>query len=148
LTGEQTARGIEFDGALRIGKGTSAIASYAWLDPYVSQDNSLPVGARLVNTPRHQGSLWVRHDLAALPGVGIGVGVFAVGRREAELPNSWSIPGYARLDASVYWKPAAAPWDVALHLKNLLDKNYYDSQSNLLYPGAPLSGSMVVRYRF
>jgi iron complex outermembrane recepter protein len=148
LTGEQTARGIEFDGAVRMGAGTSALLSYAWLDPYVSRDESLPVGDTLVNTPRHQASLWLRHEFAAVPGLGLGVGVFAVGRREAELPNTWSIPGYARMDVSVYWKPAGAAWDVALHLKNLLDKTYYDSQSNLLYPGAPLSGTVVARYRF
>jgi iron complex outermembrane recepter protein len=148
LTGEQTARGIEFDGAVRIGAGTSALFSYAWLDAFVSRDNSLPVGDTLVNSPRQQASVWLRHDLEAVRGMGVGVGVFAVGRREAELPNTWSIPGYARLDASVYWKPAGAAWDVALHVKNLLDKTYYDSQGNLLYPGAPLAGTVVARYRF
>lgn len=148
LSGEQTVRGIEFDASFRWDKQTSVIASYAWLDAFVSRDNNLPVGDGLVNTPRHQASLWVRRDVAALPGLGFGLGAFAVGSREAELPNVWTIPGFVRLDASAYWKPQGAPWDVALHLKNVLDKTYHDSQGNLLYPGAPRSLLATVRWKF
>lgn len=147
LTGEQTVRGIEFDASARFGKNWSAIASFAWLDAYVSEDNTLPVGDRLVNTPRRQASLWLRHDFAALAGVGMGVGAYFVDSREAELPNTWTIPSYTRFDASAYWK-VNPKVDVALHVKNLADKTYYDSQSNLLYPGAPRSAFVSVKYKF
>ncbi|WP_157270714.1 TonB-dependent siderophore receptor [Azohydromonas aeria] len=148
LSGEQTVRGIEFDTSFRLDKQTSVIASYAWLDAFVSIGDAPSQGDRLVNTPRHQGSLWVRHDIAAVPGLGLGVGAFAVGRREAELPNSWTLPSYVRLDASAYWKPQGAAWDLAVHVKNVLDKTYHDSQGNLTYPGAPRSLLATVRWKF
>lgn len=147
LSGEQTVRGVEFDASAKLGSGWSLIGSYAWMDGFVSKDNSIPVGQRLVNTPRHQASTWVRHDFAAVPGLGASVGVFAVGKREAQLPNTWTIPGFARLDASMYYKLDART-DLALHVKNLGDKVYYDSQGNLSYPGAPRSFSISAKYRF
>lgn len=147
LSGEQTVRGIEVDVSAKLGAGWSLIGSYAWLDGFVSEDNDIPEGDRLVNTPHHQGSLWVRHDFAAVPGLGLGVGAYAVGDREAELPNTWTIPGYTRFDASLFWE-VSPQLDVALHVKNLTDKTYYDSQSNLLYPGAPRSALLNVQYKF
>lgn len=147
LSGEQTVRGVEFDMSAKFARGWSAIASYAYMDGFVSRDNDIPVGQALLNTPRHQASAWVRHDFDQVPGLGASLGVFAVGQREATLPNSWTIPGFARVDASMYYK-VSPRLDLALHVKNLGDKNYYDSQGNLTYPGAPRSFSVSAKYRF
>jgi len=147
LTGEQTVRGIEADLSARLGDAWSAIASYAWLEGEVSRDNAIRVGSRLVNTPRHQASLWLRHDFRALPGVAAGIGAFLVGRREAELPNSWTVPGYGRIDAALHWK-VGATLDLSLHVKNLADKTYFDSQGNLLYAGAPRAFQASAKVRF
>lgn len=147
LTGEQTVRGLEMDVSAKLGRGTTLIASYAWLDGFVSQDNDIPAGDTLVNTPRHQASAWVRHEFAGVPGVAAGLGLVLVGQREAQLPNTWQIPGYGRVDAAVFWKVSPA-LDLAVHLKNVTDKRYYDSQNNLLYPGAPRSVQATARWKF
>ncbi|MBT0960458.1 TonB-dependent siderophore receptor [Denitromonas iodatirespirans] len=147
LSGEQRVRGIEFDLNAKLGDGWSLIGSYAHLQAELTQDTTLPVGDRLLNTPRNQASLWVRHDFRGLPGVGIGVGAFYVGKREAELPNTWQIPAYTRIDASAYWK-IDRQTDLALHIKNVTDKTYYDTQGNYLYPGAPRSAMLALRYTF
>ena len=147
ISGEQRVRGIEFDLNAKLGSGWSVIGSYARLKSEVTRDPTLPVGDRLVNTPSNQASLWVRHDFASLPGAGVGLGAFYVGEREAQLPNTWKIPGYTRFDASFYWK-INPKTDLNLHLKNLTDKTYYDSQGNLLYVGAPRSALLSIKYKF
>lgn len=147
LSGEQRVRGIEFDINAKLGGGWSLIGSYAHLQAELTEDTTLPVGDRLLNTPRDQASLWVRHDFQALPGVGIGLGAFYAGKREAELPNSWQIPAYTRIDASAYWK-INQQTDLHLHLKNLANKVYYDTQGSYLYPGAPRSAMLSVKYKF
>lgn len=58
-----------------------------------------------------------------------------------------SVTSPTRYDASVYWK-VDPKLDLALHIKNLTDKTYYDSQGNLLYPGAPRSAMLTAKYRF
>lgn len=148
LTGEQTSRGLEFDASVRVGTRTRLIASWAWVDAVVSKDEELPVGDRLVNVPRQQASLWVRHDLAAVEGLGLGLGAFAVGRRQAQLPNTWTIPGYVRVDAALSWQPRGQPYELALHLRNLTDRRYHDSQGNILYAGAPRNAMATLRWRF
>ncbi|MES2889802.1 MAG: TonB-dependent siderophore receptor [Pseudomonadota bacterium] len=147
LTGEQRVRGLEFDVNAKLGNRWSLIASYAHLDAVVTRDNNLPVGDQLVNTPRHQASVWVRHDFESLPGFGVGVGGYHVGKREAELPNTWTVPSYTRLDASAYWR-VDAKTDLGLHVKNVTNKRYHDSQDNLLYPGAPTNVLVSLKRKF
>lgn len=147
LAGEQRSRGLELDARARIATNWNLIASYTYTDAFVAQDNTLQVGDRLVNVPRHQASLWARHDFAAWPGVGAGLGAFYTGKREAQLPNTYEAPGYVRMDAGLFWKVRSG-MDVALHVKNLANRRYFDSQDNLLYPGAPRTFLATVRTSF
>lgn len=137
--GEVKSRGIEFDIAGEILPGWNVIASYALNDAYVSEDNTLPVGDRLVNAPRNSASLWTTYEIqnGNLKGLGFGGGLFFVGDREATLPNSITIPSYVRTDATVFYRQAN--YQVGLSFKNLFDTKYYDSQGFLLSPGAPFT---------
>ncbi|MDX2238722.1 MAG: TonB-dependent siderophore receptor [Hyphomonadaceae bacterium] len=145
LSGEQRSRGAEIDLNARPIDGLNLIASYAYIDAEVTADNDLPVGDALVNVPQHQASLWLRYDAATLP-IGVGFGAYHVGEREATLPNTFIIPGYTRLDAALFWRVQDGV-EAALNVQNLTDETYYDSQDNLLYPGAPLSVLASVRVK-
>ncbi|BAU12077.1 TonB-dependent siderophore receptor [Leptolyngbya sp. NIES-3755] len=146
--GEVKSRGIEFDIAGEILPGWNLIASYFINDAFISQDNSLPTGDRLVNAPRNGGSLWTTYEIqrGRLKGLGIGAGIFFVGDREATLPNTIEIPSYIRTDATVFYRQPN--YQIALTLKNLFDKKYYDSQGFLLTPGAPLTVIGSVSFKF
>jgi iron complex outermembrane receptor protein len=50
--GEIKSRGIELDVVGEIAPGWNIIASYGLNDAFVSEDNSIPEGDRLVNAPR------------------------------------------------------------------------------------------------
>lgn len=146
LTGEERSRGLELDFAAKPLDGLQIIASYAYNNAEVTRDEVIPVGDRLLNVPRHQGSLWVRYDPGNFP-LGFGMGVFYVGKREAYLPNTFLVPDYTRLDAAIYW-PVRPDADLALNIQNLTDVKYYDSQDSYLYPGAPRTALATLRVHF
>ncbi|MDF5721855.1 MAG: TonB-dependent siderophore receptor [Rhizonema sp. PD37] len=147
--GEVESRGIELDVAGQILPGWNVIASFAHNDAYVSKDNSIPVGNRLVDAARYNASLWTSYEFqrGSLKGLGFGAGMFFVGDRQANLPNDGVIiPSYVRTDASIFYKKRN--WRVGFNFKNLLDTRYYDSQGYFLRPGAPLTvlGTISVEF--
>ena len=147
-SGEVKSRGIEFDVAGEILPGWNVIASAFINDAFVSKDNSLPVGDRLVNAPSQGASLWTTYEIqrGSLKGFGVGAGVFFVGDREARLPNTFEIPSYVRADAAIYYK--RNNWKVGLNFKNLTSTRYYESQGFYLRPGAPFTVLGTISYTF
>ena len=146
--GEVKSRGIELDIAGEIAPGWNIIASYGLNDAFVSKDNSIPEGDKLVNAPTNSASLWTTYEIQKgnLRGLGFGGGLFFVGEREAELPNSITIPSYVRTDATIFYR--RNNYQASLNFKNLFGIKYYDSQGFLLYPGAPFTvfGSISVKF--
>ncbi len=146
--GEVKSRGIELDIAGQLAPGWNIIASYGLNDSFVSKDNSIPEDDRLVNAPRNSASLRTTYEIQSgdLQGLGFGAGLFFVGDRAAELPNTITIPSYVRTDATIFYR--RDNWRTALNFKNIFDIKYYDSQGFLLYPGAPLTvlGSVSVEF--
>jgi iron complex outermembrane recepter protein len=147
--GEFKSRGIEFDLAGELSPGWNLIASYAYNDAFVSQDNSIPVGDKPTNAPRHTASLWTTYEIqtGSLKGLGFGAGIFFVGDREIELPNTETLPSYLRSDAAIYYR--RNNWKVGLNFKNLGNTRYYDAQGfALIYPGAPFTVLGTVSIQF
>jgi iron complex outermembrane receptor protein len=151
LSGEQRSRGIEVDVSGTIATGWKAIASYAYTQATVLSDTSTPVGDSLSNVPRHSGSLWTTYELPSVPGLKGGAGIYAVGAREASLPNTFKLAGYARTDLMLEYQ--TGPWKTQLNIFNLFNRHYYTggSASNFNYtlsPSRPLSAQISLSYRF
>jgi len=147
--GEFKSRGVEFDLAGEILPGWNVILSYAYNDAFVSQDNSIPVGDKPTNAPRHMASLWTTYEIQTgnLKGLGFGAGMFFVGDREIELPNTETVPSYLRADAAIYYR--RDNWKASLNFKNLANTRYYDAQGfALIYPGAPFTVLGTVSIQF
>jgi iron complex outermembrane receptor protein len=153
LTGRQSSRGVEFDIAGTIGPGWKVIAAYTYLDAVVKSDTSLPVGDALSNVPRHHASAWSTYELqaGAWKGLGFGAGVYYVGAREANLPNTYRLPGYVRTDASVSYR--SGPWRTQLNIANLFDRRYVTGGAASVFnytlaPSQPLAAQLTVAYHF
>ena len=146
LAGQERSRGIEGDLSARPLRPLQLVASYAHTDAVVTRDQAIPVGDHLLNVPRDQASLWARLDPPSLP-VALGGGVFYVGAREAYLPNTFRVPGYARFDAALYYTLSERV-ELTANLQNLADRRYYDSQDSYIYPGAPRTLLATLRYRY
>lgn len=147
-TGEQRSRGIEFDMTGRLLPGWNVIATYAYTDARITEDNTLRVGSRLAAIPEHAASWWSTYEFqhGRFQGFGGGVGIYYASNREATLPNTIHIPSYWRADASLFYQRER--WKVQLNFKNLFDEKYYDSQGFFIIPQAPLSllGTITVEF--
>ena len=149
--GEQRSQGLEFDLAGEVLPGLKLIASYAYTDAIVSRDNDIPVGNRLDNVPSHSGSLWATYKVPSgnLQGWGAGLGMFAVGGdRQGDLANTFTLPGYARVDAALYYEKN--DFNAALSFKNLFGTRYFEgaqSRENVT-PGTPFAIGVTVGLKF
>lgn len=128
-TGEQQSRGVEFDLSGEILPGWNIIASYAYTDAEVTQHNVTPIGNRLAGIPKHSFNVWTTYTIqtGSLQGLGFGVGVNYVGKREGDLDNSFQLPSYFLPDAAIFYQ--RDNWRFAVNFKNLFKEKYY--------PGAP-----------
>jgi iron complex outermembrane receptor protein len=123
-TGEQQSQGIEMDVTGEILPGWKAIASYAYIDAEVTEDNVIEVGNRLNNAPENSASLWTTYEIPRgdLQGLGLGVGFNFVGERQGDLDNSFKLDSYFLTNAALFYE--RNNWRVGLNFKNLFDVDY------------------------
>jgi iron complex outermembrane receptor protein len=149
-TGEQRSQGIELDIAGEILPGWKVIASYAYTDAKVTEDNSIPVGNRLNNVPENQASLWTTYEIQQgdLKGLGFGVGLFHVGERQGDLANSFQLKDYLRTDAVLYYRKDR--FKAALNIRNLFDIDYAKSSFGPVFinRGEPFTITGSVSWEF
>ncbi|OEC35754.1 iron complex outermembrane recepter protein [Pseudomonas cuatrocienegasensis] len=129
--GKVGSRGVEVDLSGRIAERWELIATYAYthteiLDDPANEDN------RLAQAPRHTGSLYLTHQLAAPSELGtwrIGGGARHVGERTADNADSFRLSGYTVADTFVRWEYPLLGRKTSLQLNvdNLFDKHYYPS---------------------
>lgn len=162
VVGEQRSRGIEVDTTGRVTNALSLIGSYAYTDTRVTKDNSGLENRRLPSVPLHGGSLWMKYDFheyrGPVNGLSLGFGAYVAGSRHGDIQNTFTLPGYVRLDgfAAYRWTIGPTRAIAQVTVRNLLNQQYYegaDQGSNVaprngVYPGAPMMvfGSLRLEY--
>ncbi|NEQ84019.1 MAG: TonB-dependent siderophore receptor [Moorea sp. SIO2I5] len=143
-TGEQRSRGVEFDVAGEILPGWNIIASYAFIDAEVTEDNTIEVGNRLFSIPEHSASLWTTYEMQSgdLQGLGLGLGFNFVGEREGDLANTFELDSYFVTNAALSYQ--RDNWRVALNFRNLFDIDYILGSSNNRLRVDPGEGFTVI----
>jgi hypothetical protein len=108
-TGEQRSRGVEFDLIGEFLPGWNIIASYAYTDAEVTEDNTIPEGNQLTGIPQNNVSFWTTYEIQTgnLQGLGFGVGFNFVGERQGDLANSFELDSYflANDESRTIWQP-------------------------------------------
>jgi iron complex outermembrane recepter protein len=135
-TGEQRARGIEFELAALLPHGVKLTSSYAYTDAEVTRDNNGAIVGLPVNlTPKHTSALWAQWTLPWLPKLALGLGGRHVSEQIGALP--FTLPGYGVVDASLSYSDPR--FRVTFGVKNLTDRTYYDGaiNANVVSPGLP-----------
>ncbi|MEM7594048.1 MAG: TonB-dependent siderophore receptor [Cyanobacteria bacterium P01_A01_bin.83] len=129
-TGEQESQGVELDIIGEIMPGWNIVASYAYIDAEVSEDNDVEVGNRLFNTPENSASLWTTYEIQSgnLQGLGFGGGFVFVDEREGDLDNTFTVDDYFLTNAALFYE--RNNWKLALNFKNLFDVDYIVATSN------------------
>ncbi len=151
LAGEQRTLGASLSFQGSVTPRWMVYGGYAYQDAVVTKSmasfNGVSFqGKRPTDIPLHSGSLWSTYRFAN--GWGAGGGLYFNTDAFAYTDNLVQLPGYTRLDATVFYHRRHT--EVDGHLFNLTNTRYYDSShSDLeLLPGAPISGTVTARYRF
>jgi iron complex outermembrane receptor protein len=145
---------LDISGALT--KRLSVIGSYAYTSAEFSKDNSGLQGLRIANVPRHSGSLWLRSDVLRQK-LAVGAGTVLRGPRQGDNENTFTLPGYATVDAYLAYTVRRERHSVTpqVNFSNLLDKRYfintnvYDAYPRLgIMPGQPFAVTGSIRWEF
>jgi iron complex outermembrane receptor protein len=150
--GEERSRGLELDVTGELVPGWNIVATYAHTDALITEgDEFVPEGNRLINIPRNSASLWTTYEIQAgdFQGLGLGIGLFFVDDRPGNLENDFTLPGYLRTDAALYYR--RDQWRAAINMRNLFDIEYFESSTfgrTRITPGAPFTiiGSIAVEF--
>lgn len=150
--GEVRNQGIELDVSGQLTQRFSLIASYAYANAVTTRDFSGYQGLAYEGVPRHAGSLWGRYQ--ATEALAFGGGVFMEAKRPGDLANSYTLPGYARLDLFTQYRFVAGParWTLQLNLQNILDQRYfagiYRNARDFILPGSPRAVMGTIKAEF
>lgn len=149
-TGEQRSRGIELDVSGEPIDGWNLIGNIAVIDAKLTKDPTLQTGTRLEAVPVVSGSLWNSYQLQSgdWKGLGFGAGVVFAGKRYGDIENSYSVSGYVRFDASLFYD-VNEQVRLSLNGQNLTDIRYVETISSAnAYPGDPASVVATVSAKF
>ena len=145
LTGEQRSKGLELGLERSITHRWQISAGYAWQEAEIRETTTAaPAGRKVPLVPKHSASLWTRYEVNR--DLGLGLGVVARSKSYASISNAVKLPGYARVDASAYYRVSRTV-TAQLNVENLFDADYYPAahNDNNIAPGAPRSAKLTLR---
>jgi catecholate siderophore receptor len=152
LVGEQRTDGIELTVSGSPLRKLDFIAGYSLLDAAIRKSNTISSGVPLEGkapqlTPRNSGNLWLTYQLPR--GFRVGFGGNARSKSFTSPNNLVTLPGYARFDASLSWR-SEKHYEISFNLKNIANRKYYETahSDTQILPGAPINGSISLRYRW
>ncbi|WJR80284.1 TonB-dependent siderophore receptor [Bradyrhizobium sp. NP1] len=127
-------RGFEFEAKGNLTRELEIVAGYSHLDPRVTTSIAGYAGKTMMNIARDQASLWGKYSWydGTLAGLGVGAGVRYVGETYGDTFNTFVIPSYTLIDASISYDLAYARhewkgWKAQVNVTNLTDHFYVAS---------------------
>ena len=148
LTGAQRSRGVELGLERSITACWLVSGGYSLQKAEIVQTTTAaPAGRQVPLVPRHSFSLWNRYDVTKT--FGAGLGLIARSKSFTTISNAISLPGYARLDAALFYKLPHGI-NAQLNVENLLGAHYFPTANadNNIIPGAPRTVKATIGYRF
>ena len=148
LTGAQRSRGLELGLERSVSDRWQISAGYAWQKAEITKTTTAaPEGREVPLVPRHTFSLWNRYGVT--DALGVGLGVIARTRSYASISNNVKLPGYARVDAAVFYEFAKGI-EAQLNVENVFNADYFPTahNDNNIAPGAPTNVKAAIRFGF
>jgi len=150
VTGEQRARGFEFELAANPLRGLEVVLAYTYINAEVTEDNVIPIGTPVQGVPTNSLSVWMKYTLQEGPlrGLGLGIGGVYYSRQSGDLANTFDLPAYGVLDTAIYYKRGR--YRAQVNFNNVLNSRYFVGSYDEVYvlPGAPFNvmGSLTVEF--
>ena len=131
--GIERSRGVELEATLHPLPGWNLTTAYSYINAEVTQDTTLPAGTPTINAPRNIFNLWSTYEIqrGEVHGLTFGIGGRHYTDQSGDLANSFQLPGYGLLDASVTYRRGPAQWQ--LNADNLSNERYFAGSYNDLY---------------
>ena len=128
----EVVAGYGYQGAEVVSGGTTAAST---------------TGKEIALVPQHTFSMWNKYHF--LPGWAAGLGVLSRTGMYAQIDNTVKLPGFARLDAALFWD-INENLEAQLNVENVLDTEYYATahNNNNITPGSPQAYFVTVTSRF
>ena len=148
LTGAQRSKGLEIGLERNISDKWQVSAGYALQKAEITRTTAAaPKGREVPLVPRHQFSVWNRYNFSEA--LGLGLGLVAATKSYASISNAVTLPGYARVDAALFYKLSEGV-EAQLNVENLLGADYFATahSDNNIAPGAPATARATLRLRF
>ena len=147
LAGSIESKGVELLLTNNITEQLQLKSSYSHINNELDNSFSANHGNGAANIPRNSFSSqlhWQHPDNT----VGAHIGVFCLSSRYGDNANSFTLPGYARVDLGGYFKVNA--WQFNLNIENLLDKRYIvtSNYEDDMYPGRPIDIRLTASYQW
>lgn len=136
-TGEQRSKGVEFEAGWQATQNIYISGGAAYIDAEIIKSNNGDVGNRLGNVAHVQANMWGNYKIT--PVISLGLGANYVGKRYGTISNTYELPSYTTVDASLAWR-LDQKLKAELFVKNIFDKTYYTGSNNFaVYPGEPVT---------
>jgi catecholate siderophore receptor len=148
LTGKQRSRGLELGLERSVTSRWLISAGYTLQKAEITETTAAaPKGREVPLVPRHSISLWNRYELTGQ--LGVGLGLIARSKSYASISNAVKLPGYARVDAALFYKLPNGI-EAQVNAENLFGAHYFPSANNdnNIAPGAPRTIKVALGYRF
>ena len=136
-------RGFEFEAKGNLSRELEFVLGYSHLDPKVTESIAGYAGKYMMNTALDQASAWAKYTwhTGPLAGFGVGGGVRFVGKTFGDNFNTFEVPSYTLVDATMsydfaYATPYMKGWSAQINVTNLLDRYYVAS----CFTGLPYCG--------
>lgn len=147
--GRLTSKGVEFDGAMKLGQGWQLVANYARTK--ARADDSAFASPDVLNVPKHSGGLFVLGRFPTGRGTdwSMTAGAAYQGDRTAGLDGSGvQLPAYWKAKAAVDYGLTPA-LTVRAEVDNLFDERYAASSYSpvWIFPGAPRTFKVSLRLK-
>ena len=127
--GEQRSRGLELELNGQAGPRTEIVANYSLIDAVVTNDpNADFLGDRLSGVAKHSAGIYSSYQFGRglFRNFLIGVGLYTQSNSQPALPNrTWTLPGFARIDANFGYR--REDWRFNVAVKNLNDRHYFET---------------------
>jgi len=149
LSGKNRIRGFENELTGYITPQWESKLGYAYTDARVTSNTSTTIlaGNRIQLVPLHQFSWWNKYQIDSLWAAGLGVIYFSDSFATSD--DLVKLPGFVRVDASVYRK-IDETWRVQLNIENIFNKGYWASADgdNNISPGQPRTFRVMAIAKF
>ena len=156
--GRAQSRGVEFELHRHLSETFYLDLSYAVMDTktvgeIINADwgSLVPSGSRLVNVPRHQGTLVLTRETTLAGKTGkVGVKARYIGSRLGDsVDPSYQLAAVTLFSAFMHFD-LTERLQAQLNIENILDKHYVHNSYNRLWtvPGEPVSARAALRYHF